>query len=167
VNLALPNASIEVSVGDDPGDDVDFLVSMNPGMAAGPVSKVASGGELSRLMLSLQLVVADAPPTMIFDEVDAGVGGQAATAVGQALAKVATDRQVLVVTHLPQVAAFAHNHVIIEKSTDSGDAVTTLAALDDTARVVELSRMLSGSPESETAQEHAAELLAAAQHEVT
>jgi len=167
VNLALPNASIEVTVGDDPGDDVDFLVSMNPGMAPGPVARVASGGELSRLMLSLQLVVADAPPTMIFDEVDAGVGGQAATAVGEALARVATDRQVLVVTHLPQVAAFAHNHVVIEKSTAKGDAVTTLAALDETSRVVELSRMLSGSPESETAQEHAAELLAAAQKDLS
>jgi len=159
-DLALPKAQIEVSVGEDPGDDVDFLVSMNPGLAPGPVAKVASGGELSRVMLALQLVVAEAPPTMIFDEVDAGVGGQAATAVGQALREVAVGRQVLVVTHLAQVAACADNHVHISKGeSPDGRALTTLVDLDQAARVVELSRMLSGSPDSQTAQSHAAELL--------
>lgn len=161
-DLALPNATVKVEIGDDPGDDIDFLVSMNPGMAPGPLAKVASGGELSRLMLALQLVVAGAPPTMVFDEVDAGVGGQAATAVGTALAEVARGRQVLVVTHLPQVAAFANSHVNIEKSVSAKKTVTSLEVLDDAGRIVELSRMLSGSPDSETARDHAAELLAEA-----
>lgn len=163
-DLALPKAQIEVSVGEDPGDDVDFLVAMNPGLAPGPVAKVASGGELSRVMLALQLVVADAPPTMIFDEVDAGVGGQAATAVGRALGEVAVGRQVLVVTHLAQVAACADSHVHIAKGeTTDGRALTTLVDLDHPARVIELSRMLSGSPDSETAHSHALELLTEAQ----
>lgn len=157
--LALPSAKVEVSVGDDPGDDVDFLVSMNPGSPPLPIAKVASGGELSRVMLALQLVVADAPPTIVFDEVDAGVGGEAATAVGQALANVSAGRQVLVVTHLAQVSAFATDHVHISKSTDGDSSVTTLEKLDDAGRIIELSRMLSGSPDSETARSHAAELL--------
>jgi len=160
--LALPSAVVEVEVGDDPGDAVDFLVSMNAGSPPMPIAKVASGGELSRVMLALQLVVADAPPTIVFDEVDAGVGGEAATAVGRALAKVAAGRQVLVVTHLPQVAAFADQHVHITKSEDDSAAYTTLDTLDDAGRIVELSRMLSGSPDSETARSHAAELLAEA-----
>jgi len=157
--LALPNAKLDVVVGDDPGDDIDFLVAMNPGMQAGPIAKVASGGELSRVMLALQLVVAEAPPTVIFDEVDAGVGGQAATSVGQALADVAASHQVLVVTHLPQVAAFANQQVHIAKSESGKSTVTTLTELDDAGRIVELSRMLSGSPDSSTARTHAAELL--------
>lgn len=163
--LALPNAKLEVVVGDDPGDDVDFLVAMNSGMQAGPIAKVASGGELSRVMLALQLVVAEAPPTVIFDEVDAGVGGQAATSVGRALANVASTHQVLVVTHLPQVAAFANQQVHIAKSEVGKSTVTTLTELDDAGRVVELSRMLSGSPDSSTARTHAAELLEEASSE--
>lgn len=166
--LALPSAQVEVAVSNDPddpldaGDNVDFLVSMNPGSPPLPIAKVASGGELSRVMLALQLVVADAPPTIVFDEIDAGVGGQAATAVGRALNNVARGRQVMVVTHLAQVAAFANQHVHIAKSADDSSSVTTLSRLDDVGRVVELSRMLSGSPDSETAQSHAAELLAEA-----
>lgn len=164
--LALPSAKVEVAVSADPtdpldaGDNVDFLVSMNPGSPPLPISKVASGGELSRVMLALQLVVADAPPTIVFDEIDAGVGGQAATAVGRALKNVAHGRQVMVVTHLAQVAAFADQHVHISKSADKKSSVTTLETLNDAGRVVELSRMLSGSPDSDTAQSHAAELLA-------
>lgn len=157
--LALPAAVVEVSVGDDPGDDVDFLVSTNAGTPPMPIAKVASGGELSRVMLALQLVVASAPPLMVFDEVDAGVGGQAATAVGQALARVATGRQVLVVTHLPQVAAYATHHIRIEKRSEEASATTSLVELDAGERIVELSRMLSGEPDSATAQSHAAELL--------
>lgn len=160
--LALPKAVIEVAVGDDPGDDVDFLVSLNPGTPPGPLARVASGGELSRIMLALQFVVAEAPPTVIFDEVDAGVGGEAANAVGRALAKVAGGHQVLVVTHLAQVAAFADHQVHIAKSEAKGSTSTSLETLDDAGRIIELSRMLSGSPDSETAQVHAAELLAEA-----
>lgn len=157
--LALPSARIEVAVGADPGDDVEFLVSMNPGAPTLPLSKVASGGELSRVMLSLQLVLADAPPTLVFDEVDAGVGGEAASAIGRALAGVASGRQVLVVTHLAQVAAFADHHIQITKDSSGDSTRTTLSALPDSERVIELSRMLSGSPDSQKAKSHAAELL--------
>ena len=104
----MPRARVEVTVGDDdPGDDVTFLLGANPGEAVLPLAKVASGGELARAMLALRLVLTDAPPTMVFDEVDAGIGGEAAQAVGRALAEVAQRHQVLVVTHLAQVAACA------------------------------------------------------------
>src|SRR5205807_312291 len=98
----------EVIVGDEaPGDDVTFLLGANPGEPARPLAKVASGGELARTMLAARLVLTAAPPTLVFDEVDAGIGGEAALAVGRALSALAVDgRQVLVVTHLPQVAAF-------------------------------------------------------------
>lgn len=160
--LALPKAVLEVAVGEDPGDDVDFLVALNPGSPPLPLNKVASGGELSRIMLALQLVLASSPPTLIFDEVDAGVGGEAAAAIGRALAQVARRHQVLVVTHLPQVAAFADSQINISKSSTRGGVRTSLTLLDDAARIVELSRMLSGSPDSEAAREHAKELLAGA-----
>lgn len=158
-DLALPNAAFQIDVGDDPGDNIEFLVAMNPGAPMLSIARAASGGELSRIMLALQLVVAEAPPTVIFDEIDAGVGGEAATSIGRALADVSEGRQVLVVTHLAQVAAFADHQVNIEKSSDGDGATTTLTRLDDAGRVVELSRMLSGSPDSEAARRHARELL--------
>jgi DNA repair protein RecN (Recombination protein N) len=102
------------------------------------------------------------PPTLVFDEVDAGIGGQAATAVGQALATLGRDRQVLVVTHLPQVAAFADTQIAVAKHDDGRTTSATALVLHDDHRVIEISRMLSGSPDSDTAREHAAELLAAA-----
>jgi DNA repair protein RecN (Recombination protein N) len=104
--------------------------------------------------------------TLVFDEVDAGIGGRSALAVGRALAAVAVERQVLVVTHLPQVAAFADRQLAVAKHDNGSGAVATAAELDPDARVVELSRMLSGSPESSTAQEHAVELLASAAREL-
>ena len=114
-------------------------------------------------MLALRLVLRDtAVPTLIFDEVDAGIGGQAAVAVGRALATLAADHQVFVVTHLPQVAAFADHHVAIEKSVGRGRSVATAAALDDGGRVTELSRMLSGLPDSASGRDHASELLTTA-----
>jgi DNA repair protein RecN (Recombination protein N) len=158
-----------VTVGDDdPGDDVAFLLAANPGAPLLPMAKVASGGELARAMLALRLVLLNkrddsGPPTLVFDEVDAGIGGQAATAVGSALAALATQRQVLVVTHLPQVAAFADTQIAVTKHDDGTTTTATAIALTDNDRVIEISRMLSGSPDSSTAQEHAAELLAAAQ----
>jgi len=157
--LALPKAKLEVSVGDDPGDDIDFLVSMNPGSPLLPMAKVASGGELSRIMLALQLVVGSTASTVIYDEVDAGVGGEAATSIGQALAGVGGKHQVLVVTHLPQVAASAAQHVQIVKAIEGRTTTTELHMLDHDARIVELARMLSGTPDSENARAHAAELL--------
>lgn len=162
-HLALPNARIECLVGDDPGDDVEFLVSMNAGAPLQPLSKIASGGELARTMLAVRLVLSADPATMVFDEVDAGVGGAAAQAVGAALGRLGHQRQVLVVTHLAQVAAFADSHVTVVKDDASGMVSVAASMLDADTRVVELSRMLSGSPGSESAREHAAELLASAQ----
>ena len=132
---------------------------MNVGAPLQPLSKIASGGELARTMLALRLVLSSDPATMVFDEVDAGVGGAAAQAVGAALGRLGRDRQVLVVTHLAQVAAYADNQVTVVKSDDGSMVSVSATSLDDDARVVELSRMLSGSPDSEAARTHAAELL--------
>lgn len=164
--LAMPHARVEVSVGDDdPGDEVTFLLAANPGSPLLPLSRVASGGELARAMLALRLVVSEAPGTLVFDEVDAGIGGAAASAVGRKLASLATRHQVLVVTHLAQVAALADTHVVVRKEVGydpSLGAVTvaTAAALDDAGRVDEVARMLSGDARAEAARRHAAELLA-------
>ena len=164
--LAMPRAEIVVEVGaEDPGDDVTFLLAANPGTAPLPLSKVASGGELARTMLALRLVLIEAPGTLVFDEVDAGIGGRAATAVGDALAQLSTTHQVFVVTHLAQVAALADHQVLVTKhiATDETgertEARATLIEGDD--RVGEIARMLSGSPDSVAAREHAAELLSA------
>jgi DNA repair protein RecN (Recombination protein N) len=165
-DLALPRARLEVMVGrTDPGDEVTFLLGANPGEPALPLAKVASGGELSRAMLATRLVLSEAPPTLVFDEVDAGVGGEAALAVGRALASLAGHHQVLVVTHLPQVAAFADHQVAVRKRERGGRTVAEIVPLDDAGRVVELSRMLSGLPESATGRHHAEELLTAAARE--
>jgi DNA repair protein RecN (Recombination protein N) len=162
--LAMPRARLEVTVGDaDPGDEVAFLLGANPGEAVLPLAKVASGGELARAMLALRLVLVDAPPTIVFDEVDAGIGGEAALAVGRALAQVATRHQVLVVTHLAQVAAYAGHQVTVRKETTGQRTLAVTEALDAESRVVELARMLSGQPDSDTARRHAQELLAQAQ----
>ena len=159
--LALERARVEVSVaGDDPADDVQLLLAANPGAPPLPLAKVASGGELARTMLALRLVLTAGPPTLVFDEVDAGIGGQAAVAVGRSLAALGATQQVLVVTHLPQVAAFADAHVRVTKQTGEDRAVAHVEILDDPGRVVELSRMLSGQPDSSTARDHASELLA-------
>ena len=166
--LAMPRAIVELEVGaEDPGDDVSFLLGANPGERTLPLAKVASGGELARAMLALRLVLLDreggeGSRTLVFDEVDAGVGGAAALAVGRSLASLGTHHQVLVVTHLPQVAAFADAQVRVTKEVTGGRTVAAVAELDEGDRVIELSRMLSGRPESATARGHAEELLAAA-----
>ena len=166
--LAMPNAGLQMRVGADPGDEVDYLLAVNSGATPAPLAQVASGGELSRAMLALHVVLMAAPPTVLLDEVDAGIGGEAGTAVGRALARLASERQTLVVTHLPQVAAYADAHVSLQKIDDGARARITAQALDDAGRLVELARMLSGSPHSGSAREHAAELLgraAAERHE--
>jgi DNA repair protein RecN (Recombination protein N) len=161
--LALPGARFEVEVaGDDPADEVELLLGPNPGEPLLPLARAASGGELARAMLALRLVLTQGPPTLVFDEVDAGVGGEAALAVGRALAAVAADHQVLVVTHLPQVAAFAHEQVAVGKEERDGRTVALAHPVQGRDRVVELSRMLSGQPSSEAARGHAEELLAVA-----
>jgi DNA repair protein RecN (Recombination protein N) len=143
-------------------DEVTFRFGANPGEPALPLAKVASGGELSRTMLAVRLVLSDAPPTLVFDEVDAGVGGTAAVAVGRALADLARRQQVVVVTHLPQVAAFADRQLSVRKQVECGRTRSLVVPVDGADREVELARMLSGRPESSTARRHAAELLAAA-----
>lgn len=162
-DLGMSRARVEVRVGAaDPGDEVTFLLAANPGDPALPLAKVASGGELARAMLAARLVLTTAPATLVFDEVDAGIGGQAAVAVGRALAALSARHQVLVVTHLPQVAAFADHQVAVVKELHDGRALARAVPLDEAGRVVELSRMLSGQPASSTARDHAEELLATA-----
>jgi DNA repair protein RecN (Recombination protein N) len=158
--LAMLRAQIEVSVGErDPGDEVVFGIGANLGEPVLPLTKVASGGELARTMLAMRLVLTDAPPTMVFDEVDAGVGGEAATAVGAALAEVARAHQVLIVTHLAQVAAFSSRQLGVTKEVEGDRTVARVRDLEGEDRVVELARMLSGRPGSATARRHAEELL--------
>jgi DNA repair protein RecN (Recombination protein N) len=152
-----------VGVGAEGADEVEFLLRPHAEAPALPISRGASGGELSRVMLALELCLAgtDPVPTMVFDEVDAGVGGRAAVEVGRRLARLARHRQVIVVTHLAQVAAFADRHVVVDKPGAGERSVTAsdVRCVTDTERVAELARMLAGS-DSETAREHAAELLA-------
>ncbi|HEX8769748.1 MAG TPA: hypothetical protein VF711_03145, partial [Acidimicrobiales bacterium] len=158
--LAMPSARFEVRVGGGPaGEDVEYLLGANPGQPALPLAKTASGGELARTMLAARLVLTGAPPTLIFDEVDAGIGGAAALAVGRALASLSASHQVIVVTHLPQVAAFADNQVAVTKSERDGATHVEALPLPRPDRIVELSRMLSGQPGSATARHHAEELL--------
>lgn len=165
-SLAMPAARLEVTVGaEDPGDDVTFMLAANPGADPAPLSKVASGGELARTMLALRLVLSQAPPVLVFDEVDAGIGGSAALAVGRALSDLGGDHQVLVVTHLAQVAAYADHQVHVSKSTVAGTTTTTATPLDGDQRVVELARMLAGTPDSERVQGAARELLITAAEE--
>ena len=150
--LAMPHARISVVLTplDEPGphgaDDVEIRLASNPGAPALPLHKGASGGELSRVMLAIEVVFAgaDPVPTFVFDEVDAGVGGKAAVEIGRRLAKLARLAQVIVVTHLPQVAAFADNHLVVAKSSDGSITSTSVIRLDHEARVRELSRMLAG-----------------------
>lgn len=143
------------------GDHVEFLLSTGSGSPEGSLARIASGGELSRVLLALYLVLNADAATVVFDEVDAGVGGTTASAVGRALAGLSEGRQVLVVTHLPQVAALADAQMVVAKSDDGITTHSTLVALDRGERVIELSRMMSGTPDSERARHHADELLSA------
>ncbi|HCB34893.1 MAG TPA: DNA repair protein RecN [Acidimicrobiaceae bacterium] len=162
-SLAMPHAELTVEVGgDDPADAVEMRFAANSGVAANPLAKVASGGELARVMLALRLVLTAGPPTLVFDEVDAGIGGEAAVTVGRSLARLGAGHQVLVVTHLPQVAACARRHVRIAKTDDGTAVVTDLSELDHDGRIAELTRMLAGRPDSASGAVHAAELLDAA-----
>ncbi len=159
-DLAMPSARFTIRVeGEGSGDDVVFELAANPGEPAQPLARAASGGELSRTMLAVRLALTDAPGVLVFDEVDAGVGGAAATAVGSALAGLGQYAQVLVVTHLAQVAALADHQVEVRKIEADGRTRSEVTRLDPDGRVVEISRMLSGSPDSESARRHASELL--------
>ena len=158
--LALPQARLEIAVpAEGRGEAVEFGFGANLGEPVLPLSKVVSGGELARAMLATRLVLSGAPPTLVFDEVDAGIGGEAALFVGRALAELGERHQVLVVTHLAQVAAFAASQVAVRKEERKGRTVTTASIVEGEERLAELSRMLSGQPESATARRHATELL--------
>lgn len=149
--LAMPDAEFDValepveSFAPQGRERIRFLFSANLGEPPAPLASVASGGELSRLMLAIHVVSGTDVPTIVFDEVDAGIGGQTARAVGELLRRMADDRQVLVVTHLPQVAAYAHAQFAVSKREHEGRTVTRVARLDDEAREEELARMLSGA----------------------
>ena len=160
--LAMAGALLDVAVEGVAGEQVRFRLAANAGHDPLPLARVASGGELARTMLALRLVLTAGPDTLVFDEVDAGVGGTAAHAVGRSLASLSRSHQVLVVTHLAQVAVHADQHVMVSKSERDGATVSLARDLDPEARVVELSRMLSGSPDSDSARRHAEELLAEA-----
>ncbi|MEU4692212.1 DNA repair protein RecN [Actinoplanes sp. NPDC023714] len=186
--LAMPHARVEVAVltrtpskdepavtvdgeelaaGADGADEVELRLHAHPGAPSLPLQKGASGGELSRVMLAIEVVFAGAggPPTLVFDEVDSGVGGTAAVEIGRRLARLARTHQVLVVTHLPQVAAFADRHLVVAK--DTGGAITTsgVRIVEETERARELSRMLAGLPDSDLGIAHAEELLSVAARE--
>ncbi|TVP47059.1 MAG: DNA repair protein RecN [Gemmatimonadales bacterium] len=165
--LGMPGARFEVAleprpvVGAGGRERVRFLASLNPGFEPAELAKIASGGELSRVMLALKTILArvDRVPTLVFDEVDAGIGGTVAVAVGRKLARVAEHHQVFVITHLPQVAARGSRHFRVEKVEEEGVAATRVTPLDGDERVLEIARMLGGDPESETSRRHAGELL--------
>ncbi|HEX5496365.1 MAG TPA: DNA repair protein RecN [Mycobacteriales bacterium] len=156
-----------MGVGPDGVDEVDLLLQPHPDAPALPLARGASGGELSRVMLAVEVVFADADPvpTMVFDEVDAGIGGRAAVEVGRRLARLARDHQVIVVTHLAQVAAYADRHLAVDKAGDGGVTRSDVQTLEGDQRVRELARMLAGADGSELGRAHAAELLATASRE--
>ncbi len=168
-DLGLGGATFEVrvraleAVGPHGAEAVDFLVAPNKGFEAMPLTRIASGGELSRVMLALKSILAevDRVPVLVFDEIDAGIGGIVATAVGRKLAEVATRHQVFVVTHLPQIASRADAHLVVEKDQGGAAAAVRVRTLKGDARVEEVARMLGGDPESATSRKHARELLAA------
>ena len=144
-------------------DRIELLVSANPGQSLQPLAKAASGGELSRISLAIQVATAECGsiPTLIFDEVDVGIGGGVAEIVGRLLRKLGTSRQILCVTHLPQVAAQAHQQLRVRKQTRKGQTFTNIQTLDDTERVEEIARMLGGTEITETTRAHAEEMLRA------
>jgi DNA repair protein RecN (Recombination protein N) len=154
-----------VTMGPDGAEGARILLAPNPGEPARPLARIASGGELSRLLLALKRALArvDPVPVYVFDEVDAGLGGAVAESVGRVLAEVARGRQVLCVTHLPQVAAFADRHYRVEKRVSGGRTTTVVTALeDDEARRAEVARMLAGAEVTASALDHAGSLLGAA-----
>jgi DNA repair protein RecN (Recombination protein N) len=161
---ALPVSGRLVHAGPDGADDVELWLRAHDGADPLPVHKAASGGELSRVMLAIEVVLshADPVPTLVFDEVDAGVGGRAAVEIVRRLARLARSHQVIVVTHLPQVAAFADRHIVVDKRAMGGVIGADVRTVHDRDRVVELARMLAGMDSTETGRAHAEELLAVA-----
>jgi DNA repair protein RecN (Recombination protein N) len=165
--LAMEGGRVEVALhalaeGNAHGlEQVEFLVSSHSSLAPKPLVKVASGGELSRISLAIQVVTSKvaAVPTLIFDEVDVGIGGGVAEVVGKMLQSLGAERQVLCITHLPQVAALGHQHWQVSKDVQDGQVVSQIAVLDRRQRIEEVARMLGGVTITDTTRQHAAEML--------
>lgn len=165
--LGMPDGRFSVALiaRDEPtaegGEDVEFRVALNVGHDDRPLARVASGGELSRVMLALKTILArvDHVPTLIFDEVDAGIGGRVGLQVGDTLRRVAKEHQVFAISHLPQIAARAHHHIVVAKGAKGGVTTADITVLEGTSRVNEIARMLGGDPESKVSRAHARELL--------
>jgi DNA repair protein RecN (Recombination protein N) len=168
--LGMPDGGFSVSLisRDEPAaegaEDVEFRVTLNVGHEDRPLARVASGGELSRVMLALKTILArvDKVPTLIFDEVDAGIGGRVGLQVGDTLRRVAREHQVFAISHLPQIAARAHHHIVVAKGAKGGVTTADISVLEGTSRVNEIARMLGGDPESKVSRAHARELLESA-----
>lgn len=169
-SLGMPDGrfSASLTARDEPtaegGEDVEFRVALNVGHEDRPLARVASGGELSRVMLALKTILArvDRVPTLIFDEVDAGIGGRVGLQVGDTLRRVAKEHQVFAISHLPQIAARAHHHIVVSKGAKGGVTTADINVLEGTGRVSEIARMLGGDPESKVSRAHARELLESA-----
>ena len=168
--LGMPDGHVTVAlreareIGPNGAEDVEFCVALNVGHEPRPLSRVASGGELSRVMLALKTILArlDHVPTLVFDEVDAGIGGRVGLQVGETMRRVAGYHQVFAITHLPQIAARAHHHILVSKGARGGVTTADVRVLRDDDRVMELARMLGGDPESDVSRAHARELLESA-----
>jgi DNA repair protein RecN (Recombination protein N) len=166
-DLGMPDGHFQAAlvplreVGPDGAESVEFRVSLNVGHEERPLARVASGGELSRVMLALKTILArlDRVPTLVFDEVDAGIGGRVGLQVGETMRRVAGHHQVFAITHLPQIAARAHHHILVSKGARGGVTTADVAVLDGDRRVAEIARMLGGDPESDVSRAHARELL--------
>jgi DNA repair protein RecN (Recombination protein N) len=169
--LGMPDGRLDVSmrpraeIGAAGAEDIELRVALNRGHESRPLARVASGGELSRVMLALKTILArlDRVPTLVFDEVDAGIGGKIGLQVGDTMRRVAQHHQVLAITHLPQIAARAHHHIVVEKGARGGITTADTRVVDGDARVIEVARLLGGDPESAVSLAHARELLNAAQ----
>ena len=166
-DLGMPDGHVTVSlralreVGPTGAEDVEFCVALNVGHEPRPLSRVASGGELSRVMLALKTILArlDRVPTLVFDEVDAGIGGRVGLQVGETMRRVAAFHQVFAISHLPQIAARAHHHILVSKGARGGVTTADVRVLSGDDRVREIARMLGGDPESDVSRAHARELL--------
>jgi DNA repair protein RecN (Recombination protein N) len=166
-DLGMPDGHVTVvlragrEIGQHGAEDVEFCVALNVGHEPRPLSRVASGGELSRVMLAMKTILArlDHVPTLIFDEVDAGIGGRVGLQVGETMRRVASYHQVFAITHLPQIAARGHHHILVSKGARGGVTTADVAVLSGDARVTEIARMLGGDPESDVSRAHARELL--------
>jgi DNA repair protein RecN (Recombination protein N) len=168
--LGMPDGRFSVALvpRDEPtasgAEEVEFRVTLNIGHEERPLARVASGGELSRVMLALKTILArvDRVPTLIFDEVDAGIGGRVGLQVGDTLRRVAKEHQVFAISHLPQIAARAHHHIVVAKGARGGVTTADISVLEGSNRVNEIARMLGGDPESKVSRAHAKELLESA-----